>query len=118
MAKSKRIQALIAALIITGLVACGMLTVGINALFNTDTVPVQAAPNQPVGSASTTGGTATAAQLQQQNAQLQSELNAANDQLSQDQQIIQQLQGVLTALQQRGVISITPDGRILINQGE
>ncbi len=121
MTTSKRVQALIAALIITGLVACGMLTIGVNALSNTNTVPVQNAPGaqaQPVNVSATSGGSAgSAAQLQQENAQLQDQLNQANAQLGQDQEIIQQLEAVLNALQQRGLISISPDGHVFINPG-
>jgi len=55
-------------------------------------------------------------QYQQREQQLQEQLAQANSQIQQDQQMIQQVQMLLSALQQRGLISITSDGRIHINQ--
>jgi basic membrane lipoprotein Med (substrate-binding protein (PBP1-ABC) superfamily) len=55
-------------------------------------------------------------QYQQREQQLKDQLAQSNAQLQQDQQLLQQVQILLAALQQRGLISVTSDGRILINQ--
>ncbi len=110
----KRIQALVASAIITGLVAIGMLLIGINALFNASSVPPSnSRVNAVVSTAgSTTGSTdnAQVAELQNQIAQYQAQLNQANAQLQQYQQI-------LSALQARGIIRITNDGQIQLGRG-
>ena len=54
-------------------------------------------------------------QYQQREQQLQNQLSQANTQLQQAQQTIQQAQMLLEALQQRGVIRVTSDGRVFIN---
>ncbi len=54
-------------------------------------------------------------QYQQREQQLQQQLSQANDQLQSAQQTIQQAQMLLQALQQRGLIRVTNDGRIFIN---
>lgn len=55
-------------------------------------------------------------QYQQREQQYQSMLADANGQVTQFQQQIQQVQMLLQALQQRGIITVTSDGRIFINQ--
>jgi hypothetical protein len=55
-------------------------------------------------------------QYKQREQQLQQQLAQANAQLQQDQQLIQQVKMLLGALQQRGLIRITDDGQIFINQ--
>ena len=55
-------------------------------------------------------------QYQQREGQLQQQLAQANAQLQQDQQLLQQVQSLLGALQQRGLIRLTNDGRIVITQ--
>ena len=55
-------------------------------------------------------------QYQQREQQLQQELAQANAQIQQDEQTLQQVQGLLGALQQRGLIRLTNDGRIVITQ--
>ncbi len=55
-------------------------------------------------------------QYQQREQQLQGQLDQANAQLQQDQQTMQQVQTLLSALQQRGLIRLTDDGRIVITQ--
>jgi len=54
-------------------------------------------------------------QYQQREQQLQDQLAQANAQVQQDQQLFQQVQVLLETLQQRGVITISNDGRIFIN---
>jgi peptidoglycan hydrolase CwlO-like protein len=55
-------------------------------------------------------------QYQAREQQLQDQLAQANAQIKQDQELVQQVQRLLGALEQRGMISITNDGRILINR--
>ena len=55
-------------------------------------------------------------QLQQREQQLQQQLAQANTQLQQDQQLLQQVQMLLGALQHRGLIRLTNDGRVVITQ--
>lgn len=55
-------------------------------------------------------------QYQQREQQLQQQLADANTQIQQDQQTLQQVQLLLRALQQRGLIRLTDDGRIVITQ--
>jgi TolA-binding protein len=55
-------------------------------------------------------------QYQQREKQLQEQLAQANAQVQQDQQTMQQVQMLLSALQQRGLIWLTNDGRIIITQ--
>jgi len=54
-------------------------------------------------------------QYQAREAQLQQQLGQANVQVQQSQQQMQQIQALLNALQQRGLITLTSDGRIFIN---
>ncbi len=120
---TKKFQALIAAVLITAMVGMGMLVIGVNALLNTNTVPVQNAPGasapqvQAAGQPAANTANVQNQQYQDQINQLQSQIQDLNNQLDQSNQQVQQLQSVLTALQQRGVIRIMPDGRILIRQG-
>jgi chromosome segregation ATPase len=55
-------------------------------------------------------------QYQSREQQLQQALGQAQTQIQADQQQVQQFQMLLLALQQQGVITITNDGRILINR--
>jgi peptidoglycan hydrolase CwlO-like protein len=55
-------------------------------------------------------------QYQERERQLQAQLAQANAQIQQDQEMVQQVQRLLGALQERGMISITNDGRILLNR--
>ncbi len=115
----KRLQAIIAAAIVTGLVALCMMLIGVNALLNPNTVQASNAPGSAAVSAANPAPNnvqnngASAAQiteLQNQIAQYQQQLDQANAQLGQYQQILQQLQQV-------GVIRITGDGQILLRGG-
>jgi peptidoglycan hydrolase CwlO-like protein len=133
----KQVQALIAAVLVTGLVAIGMLSVGASALANTNTVPVS---DSPAASVSNDSGTAPGQnadpsqqiqqlqnlvrQYQDREQQYQSRLNQAAQQIQQYQsqlneasQQVEQLQSILAELQNRGVIRILNDGTIQIGRG-
>jgi len=114
----KRIQALIAAAIITGLIALGMLAIGVNAALNPNSVAASNAPGDPptptISAGSATSSQTQAeinqlqnliAQYQNREKQYQAELNQANSQL-------QQYQALLAELQRRGLIRINSDGSI------
>ena len=130
----KTIPAIIAAFVVTAVVAVSMLVIGGNALINQNRVPVSNAPKsaslQPVSNVN--GSSVSASQSQDQQIQqlqslvkqyqdrektYQSRLNQAAQQLTQANQQVQAYQQVLNALQQRGIIQITNDGQILISRG-
>lgn len=123
---NKQIPAIVAAFIITCLVAASMLFIGGEALANTNTVPTL---NSPSAAKSTTGNSssvdpATTAQLQnlvsqyqQREQQYQAQIQQANQQLQQTTQQLQQYQQLIQALQQRGIIQIGSDGTIYIPRG-
>ena len=127
----KQFQALIAATLTTVLIGFGMLAIGVNAASNPNSVPVSNSPAQ-AATVSATVSTAAAPdptqaqidqlqnlikQYQDREKQYQSELSTMSQKLSDATAQADQLQQVLMALQERGVIQITRDGRILIPQG-
>jgi uncharacterized protein HemX len=117
--RMKRLEAIIAATIITGVVALSMLLIGINALLNTNSVsasnsPTTTALNAPapagVDQTQLTQYQTLISQYQGREKQYQAQLDQANTQLEQYQQVLSQLQSA-------GVIRITSDGRILLRGG-
>jgi uncharacterized phage infection (PIP) family protein YhgE len=123
-----RLKAIIAALVITTLVACAMLAIGANAMLNPNGVPINDAPISESVSSSTTNNAAASdaasaqinqlqnlvkqyqareKQYQDREQQYQSQLDQLNAQL-------QQYQQVLTELQNRGLIRILSNGQIQI----
>jgi septal ring factor EnvC (AmiA/AmiB activator) len=132
----KRIQAVIAAVIITGLVGLGMLAIGVNAALNPNTVAVSNAPGDPPAPAVDATSSQTQAQInhlqdliaqyQNREKQYQAELNQAKTQLQQYQSLLtelnqantqlQQYQTLLAELQRRGLIRINSDGSIQLRQ--
>jgi TolA-binding protein len=118
----KHVSAIITALVITAIVGLGIMVIGVSALANTNTVPLQNSPNasltgNTLSSASSSSAAQSASssqdvlQLQQQVSDLQSQLDQAN-------QAIQQFQSLLMVLQQRGAIQIDRNGNIYLPQGE
>ena len=135
----KRIQALIAAVIITGLVGLGMLAIGVNAALNPNTVAVSDAPGSapvavsdppnssaPAGSTTSAQAQAQVKQLQDLIAQYQNREKQYQAQLDQYQNLdkqyqaqvdqaaaqLQQYQALLVEMQRRGLIRINGDGSI------
>ncbi len=112
----KHLGALITALVITAVVGMGIFVIGVNALTNKNTVPMQNTPSSAVTSGSNNtaanpaASTTNVQQLQQEVSTLQSQLNQAD-------QVIQQYQSVLQALQQSGVITVDQNGNIFLNRG-
>jgi peptidoglycan hydrolase CwlO-like protein len=117
----KHVSAIITALVITAVVGLGIMVIGVNALTNTNTVPLQNSPNASStgNNLSTTNGnisaqsTSTSSDVQQ----LQQQVSDLQSQLSQAGQMIQQYQSLIVVLQQRGVISIDQNGNIYLPQG-
>ncbi len=127
---SKRWIAILAAFVTTLCVAIPMFVVGGAALLNKNGVPASNSASQVSLVSNTQGGQQDKVaqleslvaqyqdrekQYQQREQQLQDQVSQANQQLQQDQQMIQQVQMLLSALQQRGLITVTGDGRIFIN---
>lgn len=114
----KHISALLTALVITVVIGFGIFVIGVNALTNTNTVPLQ---NSPSSATTTTSNSSTAADPPSSSTnvqQLQQEVSTLQSQLSQAAQVLQQYQSLLQVLQQRGVIVIDQNGNIYIPQGE
>ncbi len=105
----KQIQALFAALIVTAVVAAGMLLIGVNAVLNPNTVPVQDAP-AGIGTNLSAAPALASDSTQAQVNQLQTQLNQTQAQLQQDEMI-------LNELQRRGIIRIQSDGTVQIFGG-
>jgi uncharacterized protein HemX len=119
---TKQISAMLAALLITVCVGAAIFAVGGVALLNRN----GAAPaNSQVQTSqiSASSSSQDVQQLQQLVSQYQAreqqykqQLDQANSQLQADQRQMQQVQLLLMALQQRGLITITNDGQVVINR--
>lgn len=129
----KSFTPVLVALLITACVGASMFAIGGAALLNKNGVSTSNSPAHQVSDAVGLNASQQVSQVdqlqnlvsqyqdheqqyQQREQQLQEQLAQANAQIQQDQQMIGQFQNLLTALQQRGVIRITNDGRIFINQ--
>jgi peptidoglycan hydrolase CwlO-like protein len=113
----KHLSALIAALLITSVIGFGIFTIGVNALTNKNTVPLQNAPAS-AASSSSTGSSTTADPAATTNVQqLQQEVSTLQSQLNQDNQVLQQYQSLIQVLQQQGLIVIDQNGNIYIPRG-
>jgi septal ring factor EnvC (AmiA/AmiB activator) len=119
----KRLQALIAAAIVTGLIGLGMLAIGVNAALNTNVVAASNAPGDPPAAVASTTPQAQAQisqleglikQYQNREQQYQAQLNQATTQLEQANTQLQQYQQLLVELQRRGLIRIGSDGSIQV----
>ena len=127
----KQFMAILAALFITACVGASIFAIGGTALINKNTGTLSDSSTQvTVISDSNLSQLDQVAQLQdlvsqyqareqqyqQREQQLKDQLAQANAQNQQDQQLLQQVQTLLGALQQRGLIRVSNDGRIFINQ--
>lgn len=122
---SKKIAALIAAVLSTACVGIAILAIGGAALFNPNGTVAAQSPAQ--AATQTTSSTdvsnqsqvqqlqALVAQYQARDQQYQQQLQDASNQVQQAQQQMAEIQQLLTALQERGLITIAQDGRIFIN---
>lgn len=117
----KQFPALAAALVMSLAVGLVMVSLAVNALANSNSVPLQSA------SVSNSGGSGDQATIQQmqneisqyqaREQQYQGELTQAATQLNQAKAQVQQYQSLINALQDAGVIQITQDGRVFISGG-
>ncbi len=125
----KSMLAILIAFLMTALVGAAIFLIGGAALLNKSSIPVSNSPAQTSGLNSPIQSDQVGQlqslvsqyqdreqQYQQREQQLQDQLAQANAQIQQNQQAIQQMQMLLTALQQRGLIRITSDGRVFITQ--
>lgn len=130
----KSMIAVLVSLLMTACVGAAIFTIGGAALLNKNGSPVSNSPVQAVqvsnSNSASTQQTDQIAQLQslvsqyqdrekqyqQREQQLQTQLAQANSQIQADQEVVQQARDLLSALQQRGLIQITNDGRILITR--
>jgi peptidoglycan hydrolase CwlO-like protein len=118
----KHIPALLAAVIMTGIVGLAMLGIGANALLNQNTQPTLNSTSSAGNSVSNVSNTAPQVQqlqariseYQSREQQYQAQLQGLQQQVSQEQSQIQIFQQILGELQSRGVIAIQGDGTILI----
>jgi uncharacterized protein YlxW (UPF0749 family) len=130
----KKKPAIIAALITTFIIGLFMFAIGINALMNTAAASANSSTtvaSSSVASSSSDASTtdqqiqqlqALVAQYQARETQYQAELTQAAQELSQANQLAntsssqaQNYQQILTQLQQAGLIQISADGQITIN---
>jgi TolA-binding protein len=116
----KRLEAMIAAVIVTGIIGACILLVGASALLNPNSVPASNSADEPAAVANLTAGDPqTLAQVNQlkdivgqyqnREKQYQSQIDQLNGQ-------VKQLQGIMTELQRRGVIRILNDGTIQLGR--
>ncbi len=116
----KHASAITTALIITAIIALGIMVVGVSAFTNKNVVPLQNSPNASSANSSANSSTnidQSSASTSSQVQQLQQQVNDLQSQLSQASQVIAQYQNLLLVLQQRGVISIDTKGNIYLPQG-
>jgi uncharacterized protein YlxW (UPF0749 family) len=107
-----------AAFVITGVLACGMLMIGLAAVANPSGVPVSNRNDVVMTSAATAGNLQSqVSQLEDVVRQYQAREQQYQAELAQEQQMVSGYQQVLLALQDRGLITITGDGRILVRGG-
>jgi hypothetical protein len=112
----KSISALLAAVLVTGLLVVVMVLVGQDAL-GTSTAKAEAvttSASAPVDAAAQYEQ--VIAQYQSREAQYQAQLNQASGQINTANQQIQQYQSLLDQLQSSGLISIDSNGSVTINQ--
>jgi len=114
----KHISALLTAFVITAVVGFGIFVIGVNALSNTNTVPLQNSPSTGASASTTTNTAADPPSSTTNVQQLQQEVTTLQSQVSQASQVIQQYQSLLQVLQQRGIIVIDQNGNIYLPQGE
>jgi len=107
----KHATAILASIVITGVVALGILFLGANALTNKNTVPLQSSPSTIIGVNQPIDPTQS---LQSQLDQYKTQLTDTQAQLDQANQMLAQYQSLIDSLQQAGLIRIQSDGSILI----
>ena len=124
----KTMPAITVALAMTAFLGILILSFGVNALLNRNTVPLKASAASPQDAAALSGTTASAQdatiqQLQSQIAtyqsretQYQTQLKQAADQINTLTQQNTQFQNLISALQNAGLIQINQNGQVFINR--
>ena len=120
----KRFQGLIAATFITGIVAVGMVGIGVNAASNTNTAPVNDSPAKTAQVSANAAADQTSAQIDQlqnlikqyqsREQQYQTEIKSLSQKLNDANTTADQARQILQALQERGIIQISRDGQIFL----
>ncbi len=110
----KHASALLAALVITAVIGLGIFVIGVNALANTNTVPLQNSPNSAAAVSSSSNSAVNSSTSSSNVQQLQQEVSSLQAQLNQENQVLQQYQSLIQVLQQRGIIVIDQNGNIFI----
>lgn len=120
---NKTIPALLAAFLITLCIGAIVLAVGGNALLNSNGIAISNPKDASAAQVSYADQSAQIKDLQAQVAeyqaretQYQTQLKDAAQQLRSANDTIQQFQSLLSALQSRGIITVSRDGRIFLNQ--
>jgi signal transduction histidine kinase len=118
----KHISAIITAILITTIIGLGIIVIGVSALTNKNTVALQNSTNQSVSGKNLTNTSGNSsgviASTSPEVQQLQQQVSDLQSQLDQENQVVQQYQSLLIALQQRGLISIDQRGNIYLPQGD
>lgn len=114
----KHLSALLTALVITVVIGFGIFVIGVSALTNKNTVPLQNSPSTVTTSINSSNTAADPSASATNVQQLQQEVSTLQSQLNQAGQVLQQYQSLLQVLQQRGIIVIDQNGNIYIPQGE
>lgn len=119
----KQIIALIAAILTTIVMGFAMFAIGGAALFNKNTADASNAKTQANVALTSEQQAAQIEQLQElvrqyqdRETQYQSQLDQASLQIQSLNDQLQRTEQILIALQQVGLISITEDGRVIINR--
>lgn len=129
----KQLIAILAAILMTVCVGGSMLAIGGVALFNPNGTTASNSSTKVQAAQVADTSAAQQSQIQQlqdliaqyqardqqyqaRDSQYQKQLDQASAQIQQSQQEMQQVQALLNALQERGLITVTSDGRIYINQ--
>ena len=120
----KRLQGLIAATAVTGIVALGMVGIGVNAASNPNSVAVSDSPAQTAQVSANSAADQTSAQIDQlqnlikqyqsREQQYQTEIKSLSQKLSDANATADQARQIIQALQERGIIQISRDGRIFL----
>lgn len=120
----KQIPALIAALVMTLVVGTGLLALGLDALFPHTVAASSAAPASQAA-LNTADVQKLLDEYKAREAKYDTQLKDAAKRISQDEQMLAQAsrqvrayQSVLMQLQQQGIITVTRDGRIFVNQAQ
>jgi predicted transcriptional regulator len=127
----KQLPALLAAILMTGIIALVMVVTSANALFNKDVVDASSSTANTPKTAAVSSSAVDQAKIQQLQARideyaqreqqyqqreqlLQQTIQSNQDQVQQAARLLQQVKQLLSALQDRGLIRVQQDGSIVL----